>query len=346
MATKVNVTDNLLIRTILSPVMKLTDATNRQTLINRVKKLDQSERKELKNELKHLSECIKAPRGLQPTDLRERGVAVLLLSDDGMPLQKKGTLIRIFQYIGNLIDWRISSDAIIKELIAVKEQIDEDLPPLPESDGEKETSSNESSGEDDAFVSTEPRNESEIGHRTVIKTLKQSKRDLNQKLDAPNGNEKMGEMNDILSSLQLESLPVKSGKVNWDYQHRYNLVITSVGLIPGMVDENPLAYIDPANFKLRMGYVKKALEVLRDSTNDKTIAQFILNSFESLSHSPKCALELICERDAPITSQNGGDFARVFLKNYVCSEVQFAHHQFDEKIRNKTMNRRKFKAIF
>lgn len=358
MSTKV--TGNLLVRTILSPVLDFNDESdvggttqgdlNVRTLVKRVKKLDKSERQELMAELQHISARMDAPEGLQPTDLRERGLAVLLLSDDGMPLQKKGTLMRICLGISNIIGWRISSDAIIKELIAVRASLekytDEVLPELSEASGKEKEASSSDMSDDDKFTSIDLPNEIEIDNRTVISTLKQSKRDLIQKLNAPNGNKKMGEMNRILSTIgaRLASLPVKSGKENDVYQDRYINVIASVGLMPGMVKENPLAYFDAVNFAQRMTNVKVVLEVLADATDDKTVAEFILTNFNSLSDKDKAALEAVRDNDAALRSQNGGDFARVFLKNYVCREVQLAYHKFDEKICNTNNEQAKVQA--
>lgn len=125
-----NIKDSLFVRALLDNEINLEDHTqigselkgdiNRNALINRVKKLDDHVRLELVYDLDRiLTELGTTTNTMRP--LNERGLCVMLLTDDGTQAQSRGFFGTIYQIFRNLFGYSYSSDTIISKITEVQE---------------------------------------------------------------------------------------------------------------------------------------------------------------------------------------------------------------------------------
>ena len=104
-----DITNNLVARSILSPALDLDDKAavghgktqgdvNRKTLLNRVKKMTQTERKEFIGALNELSDRINPAQPLPPNTppLQEKGICTLILADDGKAAKTHCFIVSFF----------------------------------------------------------------------------------------------------------------------------------------------------------------------------------------------------------------------------------------------------------
>jgi hypothetical protein len=120
MSVNLEIQNNLLVRSILSPALDFTDATdgenNKKTLLNRVKKLTQSERRELMGNLNELSSRIPAPQSVTDAPLREKGLITFVLADDGKQAEGHCFIVSFFLGLMNRVGTRVSSAAVMEKL--------------------------------------------------------------------------------------------------------------------------------------------------------------------------------------------------------------------------------------
>lgn len=121
--------NNLLVGTVLSATCDFADAGAKQSLTNRIKKLSQAERKELIEELHFLAGLSKFKDRLGSLEgqkcREEKGLALLLLCDDGATVDRPGLFTKIGRCFLNTIRWRVSSNAVVNQLIAARNTLSE-----------------------------------------------------------------------------------------------------------------------------------------------------------------------------------------------------------------------------
>ena len=141
MSSNYKIADNLTARSVLSPAFNFVDPTpvknttqgeiNKNTLLNRVKKLNQEDRQELVNALNEVSEKINSTNPSNNiyiysekfvsidediVPLHEKGVCALILADDGSQPKATGFFIGFLNILMNLFKLRISSGSIIDKI--------------------------------------------------------------------------------------------------------------------------------------------------------------------------------------------------------------------------------------
>ncbi|GEM_PF-5140900 len=122
--------DSLLYKTLISQEMDFSGeegAQRLQTLTMRIKKMEQSDRKELKADLDRIRTDAELDH---PRPLQERGICVLLLTDFGTHSKSNNIVDRFFRYLRNELGNRISSKSLIDTILEIKTKDQTRLRPL------------------------------------------------------------------------------------------------------------------------------------------------------------------------------------------------------------------------
>lgn len=117
--------DSLLYKTLFTPEMDFTGANvagsegeqRLQTLTQRIKKMEQSDRKELQADLNRI---LTAGNKLNLKLLKERGVCVLLLTNFGTHTQSHNIIDSFFRWIRNTFGDRVSSQSLVNTIRAIQ----------------------------------------------------------------------------------------------------------------------------------------------------------------------------------------------------------------------------------
>jgi hypothetical protein len=110
-----SVENSLVVKTILTDEFKFNDAqgaTNKPTILNRVKKMDQSERNELLRDLDAVVKNVNPTA--TPPSLNERAVCTLLLADDGKAPTDWCWLARVVIWVRNRLGRTSSAEVMTK----------------------------------------------------------------------------------------------------------------------------------------------------------------------------------------------------------------------------------------
>lgn len=203
--------NSLLIKTILSPVCDFSHADNKQTLVNRIKKLDQKERKALKEELDFLSQRMKTPEKIRDIDLKEKGLCALLLVDDGTAVKTHNCFVSFCLGISNWFG-RVGSSSLVSQLESVRQNL-KSMQGLAES--------------------TDP-----VDFNAVQSGLADRIQALQAENAMPNGDEQFGEVIEMLGALktmfaQLTPDPTVS---------ELTAILTKITMIQSYVDANPTVF--------------------------------------------------------------------------------------------------------
>ncbi len=126
--------DTLIAKTILSPVFNFSDATvvdattqgekNKQSLIGRVKKMDQASRKELNVQLNKAMAFIAEKKNNAATaPFSDSALCSMLTADDDLPVVKSGVLRNVIYSILHFLGLRISSEDIAKKVMDIRAEL-------------------------------------------------------------------------------------------------------------------------------------------------------------------------------------------------------------------------------
>ncbi|MBS0604721.1 MAG: hypothetical protein JSS60_06765 [Verrucomicrobia bacterium] len=323
------VKDSLLVRTILSPQFNFADATvkdgttqgaiNKQSLINRVKKMDQPDRQALMAELTFMSARLNAPGAaraadrLKPENLSEKGLSVLFLTDDGLPLETHNFFITFMiacvRTLANTFGERVSSSAIIEKFETVRADL---IDPAKQ-----------------ALVLNDNVN---VALDQIVPALELRVRELQALQIAPTGNDKLEAAKKKLVELdqQLQSL-----SANPDDILKRASILANITQLQQYVNSDATVFdAQRKGFIAPLAEVQALLSELNKAASMQHVAQYIL---DNIPITDEQRTDLIALKDGTRISaekKQKSYWIENLLVPFASRLVRTAFYQFDQEIRS------------